>query len=88
MKNALLAGFLVVSLCPAVPARGQERDSARHVNIADTLKKDLLTLPDSVVVLKSKAWTLVPPAVLVTCHLRRIIILCSADSQHRSLYLL
>jgi hypothetical protein len=40
-------------------------DTAKKVNIADTLKKDLLTAPDTVKHLHSKAWALVPPAVLI-----------------------
>jgi membrane-associated phospholipid phosphatase len=34
-------------------------------NLADTLKKDLLTAPDTVKKLHSKAWTLVPPVALI-----------------------
>jgi len=43
----------------------QEKDSTRRVNVADTIKKDLFTAPDTVARLRSKAWTLVPPAAMV-----------------------
>ena len=41
-------------------------DTVKKVNIADTLKMDLFTAPDTVKHLRSKAWTLVPPAALIT----------------------
>jgi membrane-associated phospholipid phosphatase len=40
-------------------------DTTTKKNIADTLKKDLFTAPDTVRKLHSKPWALVPPAVLV-----------------------
>ena len=40
-------------------------DTAKKVNLGDTVKKDLLTAPDTVRRLHSKAWTLVPPAGLI-----------------------
>jgi hypothetical protein len=46
-------------------ASAQVTDTARKVNIADTLKKDIFTAPDTVKHLRSKAWALVPPSVLV-----------------------
>ncbi|WEA01800.1 phosphatase PAP2 family protein [Mucilaginibacter sp. SJ] len=47
------------------PASAQVRDSSRRVNIADTIRKDLFTAPDTVSRLRSKAWTLLPPAIFV-----------------------
>ncbi|MEB0262223.1 MULTISPECIES: phosphatase PAP2 family protein [unclassified Mucilaginibacter] len=46
-------------------ASGQVTDTAKKVNIADTLKKDLFTAPDTVKHLRGKAWALVPPSVLI-----------------------
>ncbi|MBD1392584.1 phosphatase PAP2 family protein [Mucilaginibacter glaciei] len=40
-------------------------DTGKKVNIADTLKKDLFTAPDTVKHLRSKAWALVPPVALI-----------------------
>ncbi|TWR24158.1 phosphatase PAP2 family protein [Mucilaginibacter achroorhodeus] len=42
-----------------------QTDTGKKINIADTLKKDLFTAPDTVKHLRSKAWALVPPAALV-----------------------
>ena len=38
---------------------------AADAQLADTVKKDLFTAPDTVKKLHSKAWTLLPPAILV-----------------------
>jgi hypothetical protein len=46
-------------------AEAQVADTTKKVNIADTLKKDLFTAPDTVRHLRSKAWALVPPSVLI-----------------------
>lgn len=43
----------------------QKIDTAKK-NLGDTLKKDLLTAPDTVRKLHSKAWTLVVPGALIT----------------------
>ncbi|MDB4903057.1 MAG: superfamily protein [Mucilaginibacter sp.] len=37
-----------------------------NAQIADTIKKDILTAPDTVKRLHSKTWTLIPPAALIT----------------------
>jgi hypothetical protein len=39
--------------------------SANAQKLADTIKKDLLTAPDTVKKLHSKTWALIPPAVLI-----------------------
>lgn len=57
---------MISLLAISIPASAQQRDSTKRVNIADTLKKDLFTAPDAVSRLRSKAWTLLPPAILVT----------------------
>lgn len=50
--------FVVVAICFfSVSANAQ---------LADSVKKDLLTAPDTVKHLHSKAWTLIPPAALIT----------------------
>ncbi|WP_121810241.1 phosphatase PAP2 family protein [Mucilaginibacter kameinonensis] len=46
-------------------AQENSSDTLRKVNIADTLKKDVLTAPDTVKHLHSKSITLIPPAVLI-----------------------
>ena len=46
-------------------AQAQVSDTAKKVSIIDTLKKDLFTAPDTVKHLRSKAWALVPPSVLI-----------------------
>ncbi len=46
-------------------ASAQVTDTTKKVNIVDTLKKDLFTAPDTVKHLRSKAWVLVPPSILV-----------------------
>ncbi|TWR25148.1 phosphatase PAP2 family protein [Mucilaginibacter pallidiroseus] len=61
MKNLLLIAFCFIFL----NAQAQQTDTAKKVSIVDTLKKDLFTAPDTVKHLRSKAWTLVPPAALI-----------------------
>lgn len=53
MKKVLLVLLCVLSF------------SANAQKLADTLKKDLLTAPDTVKKLHSKTWALIPPAVLI-----------------------
>ncbi|MCJ8208506.1 phosphatase PAP2 family protein [Mucilaginibacter sp. RS28] len=45
-------------------ANAQQADTTKK-DIVDTLKKDLLTAPDTVPHLKTKKWTLIPPAVMI-----------------------
>lgn len=56
-----------VLLCVfAFEANAQQKpDTAKKVNVADTLKKDLFTAPDTVKHLRSKAWALVPSAAAI-----------------------
>ncbi|RFZ82655.1 PAP2 family protein [Mucilaginibacter terrenus] len=57
---------IYIILCLAgFNASAQVTDSTKKVNIVDTLKKDLFTAPDTVKHLRSKAWALVPPSILV-----------------------
>jgi hypothetical protein len=63
-----LKKILYIILCfITIEANAQQvpADTGKKVNIADTLKKDLLTAPDTVKHLHSKTWALVPPAVLI-----------------------
>ncbi|MDB4926238.1 phosphatase PAP2 family protein [Mucilaginibacter sp.] len=53
MKRILVALFCIISY------------QANAQKIGDTIKKDLLTAPDTVKHLHSKAWALIPPAGLV-----------------------
>lgn len=48
----------------AFGARAQQKDTAPK-NVADTVKKDLTTAPDTVPHLHSKNWTLIPPAAMI-----------------------
>ncbi|WDF53873.1 phosphatase PAP2 family protein [Mucilaginibacter sp. KACC 22063] len=61
MKKLIYFLLLLIS----VSAEAQQTDTTKKISIADTLKKDLLTAPDTVPHLRSKSWTLIPPAVLV-----------------------
>lgn len=63
LKNILLAFVLLLSSVGGF-AQTLKTDTGK-VNIADTLKKDLFTAPDTVQHLRSKALSLVPPAALV-----------------------
>ena len=57
---------IYIILCLAgFNASAQVTDTTKKVNIADTLKKDLFTAPDTVKHLRSKAWAMVPPSILV-----------------------
>lgn len=57
---------IYIILCLAgFNASAQVTDTTKKVNIVDTLKKDLFTAPDTVKHLRSKAWALVPPSILV-----------------------
>ena len=61
MKKAI---YIILCLA-CFKANAQVTDTLKKVNIADTLKKDLFTAPDTVKNLRSKTWALVPPSVLV-----------------------
>lgn len=61
MKKIILILLSIISF----EASAQVKDITKK-NIADTVKKDLLTAPDTVKKLHSKAWTLLPPAALIT----------------------
>ncbi|MGZ3752899.1 MAG: hypothetical protein ACXVAU_16570, partial [Mucilaginibacter sp.] len=54
MKKIIILLFSII----AIEANAQVK--------TDSLKKDLLTAPDTVKRLHSKAWTLVPPAAVIT----------------------
>ena len=58
MKKILIALFCLISW-----GANAQNDVKK---LGDTIKKDLLTAPDSVKHLHSKAWALVPPAALIT----------------------
>ncbi|MES2265933.1 MAG: phosphatase PAP2 family protein [Bacteroidota bacterium] len=63
MKKVLFLGVWFIAFnarAQTVPA-----DTGKRVNIADTLKKDLFTAPDTVKHLRSKTAALIPPAILV-----------------------
>lgn len=61
MKKLLLVLFCFI----AVETRAQITDTTKKKDIADTVKKDLLTAPDSVKHLHAKGWTFVPPAAFI-----------------------
>jgi hypothetical protein len=61
LRNIIFALLCFIS----VSATAQITDTAAKKNLGDTIKKDLLTAPDTVKKLHSKAWTLVPPAALI-----------------------
>lgn len=48
-----------------VSLRCVAQNDTSKVNVADTLKKDLTTVPDTVPHLKTRKWTLIPPAVMI-----------------------
>jgi len=58
MKKILLVLFCIIS----IEANAQNGNK----KLGDTIKKDLLTAPDTVKKLHSKPWTLIPPAALIT----------------------
>jgi membrane-associated phospholipid phosphatase len=60
LKNIVLALFCFISF----EASAQVKDTTKK-KLGDTIKKDLLTAPDTVKKLHSKAWTLIPPAGLI-----------------------
>ncbi|MDB5154566.1 MAG: superfamily protein, partial [Mucilaginibacter sp.] len=60
MKNIILALFCIIS----IEANAQVTDSTKK-SIPDTIKKDLLTAPDTVKRLHSKPYALVIPAALI-----------------------
>lgn len=64
-KKIIYGALCCLILSGSLNVRAQNRDTSKRVNIADTLKKDLFTAPDTVKRLRSKAWTLLPPAVFV-----------------------
>ena len=49
----------------ALGANAQVADTAKGKKIADTVKNDLTKAPDTVQHIQSKAWSYVPPAILV-----------------------
>jgi hypothetical protein len=61
LKKAIY--FILCLAC--LSAKAQVPDTIKKVNVADTLKKDLFTAPDTVKHLRSKAWAMVPPSILV-----------------------
>lgn len=61
MKYFFAAFFLISSFT----VRAQIGVDTAKKNLGDTIKKDLLTAPDTVRKLHSKAWTFVPPVALV-----------------------
>jgi len=61
MKNILLTIFCVITLT----ATAQIVDTAQK-KLADTIKKDLLTAPDTVQKLHGHPLSLIPPAILIT----------------------
>lgn len=60
-KNTILALLLLI----AFEAEAQQTRDTTKKNIADTLKKDLFTAPDTVRHLHSKLSSLIPPVVLI-----------------------
>ncbi|RFZ89963.1 PAP2 family protein [Mucilaginibacter conchicola] len=67
MRNLKKLLLLCMILNCRVATYGQQTksDTVKKLNVADTLKKDLFTAPDTVRRLRSKGWALIPPAVLV-----------------------
>src|SRR5476651_2575298 len=57
MKRILFALLCIIS----IEANAQNEPK----KLGDTIKKDLLTAPDTVKRLHSKSWTFIPPAVLI-----------------------
>jgi hypothetical protein len=59
--------YILIVCLVAFKAHAQQvpADTGKKVNIADTLKKDLFTAPDTVKHLHSKTSALIPPAILV-----------------------
>lgn len=62
MKKLIFSLLFIISLAEA---NAQNTTDTAKKKIADTVKKDLLTAPDTVKKLHSKVWTLVPPAALI-----------------------
>jgi hypothetical protein len=62
LKTQILIVSLVLFACISANA---QVDTTKK-NLGDTIKKDLFTAPDTVRRLHSKAWTLIPPAALIT----------------------
>ncbi|WP_158223382.1 phosphatase PAP2 family protein [Mucilaginibacter sp. MD40] len=56
--------LIILSVLSATHLHAQQKDTTK-VNVADTLKKDLTTAPDTVPHLRTKIWTLYPPAVMI-----------------------
>jgi membrane-associated phospholipid phosphatase len=63
LKKLLIVIFCITSI--EANAQKTVTDTTRK-NLPDTLKKDLLTAPDTVKKLHTNPWSLVPPAVLIT----------------------
>jgi len=64
LRKILLVLFCIISY--SAHAQVGVTDTANKAHLADTLKKDILTAPDTVKKLHSKAWTLIPPAALIS----------------------
>lgn len=62
MKHILIAFLFLTSHT----VFAQEVADTTKKNLADTLKKDILTAPDTVPKLHSKVWAFVPPVALIT----------------------
>lgn len=61
-----LKNYIYIIFCfIALGANAQVTDTTTKKNIADTLKKDLFTAPDTVKHLHSRSGALIPPAILV-----------------------
>jgi membrane-associated phospholipid phosphatase len=63
LKNIILALFCFITV--AVHAQTNVSDTTKKVKLADTVKKDLFTAPDTVKKLHSNPLSLIPPAVAI-----------------------
>jgi membrane-associated phospholipid phosphatase len=61
LKKLIFAVICMIS----IEATAQNKIDTSKKNLGDTIKKDLLTAPDTVKKLHSKAWTLLPPAIAI-----------------------
>jgi len=65
LENYPLKNIVVILLCAiSLGASAQVKDTTKK-KLADTIKKDILTVPDTVKKLHSKPLALIPPAVLI-----------------------
>ncbi|MCC8423916.1 phosphatase PAP2 family protein [Mucilaginibacter sp. UR6-11] len=62
MKYILIISLFIAS----ISANAQQASDTTHKKLGDTLKKDLLTAPDTVKRLHTKPWALVPPFAAIT----------------------